>query len=149
MPFSTDSPSNAMSANFWDDHQLYGLDYDYRELDSLLALLGQTSSSSPGTSSHMLSAGPTSYLGQTGHAQHLLPNSHLQSIQNNNQNAQRAQPRQDQLVLPRDKLRAMSKFIPKRCYAFLERMIDEQDNGKGEATLPIACMYCFASGEAS
>lgn len=141
MPFATESPSTAMSANFWDDHQLYGLDYDYRELDSLLALMGQTASVSAGTSSSLLPGTLTTFPGQTGQAHnHLLPNSHLQDIQNRNGHSpQRSQPRQDQLVLPRDKLKAMSKFIPKRCYAFLERMIEEQDNGKGEATLPIAC----------
>lgn len=113
---SVESPSRALDAQFWNEHSLYAMDYnftDFSDIDSLLRLAGLAPM--PEAESATDSAG----------AAGLPPGA------NTMPNAS------GRVLLPKDKIKAISTLFPPRVGAILDRMIDEQEDSN-QVKLPLA-----------
>lgn len=113
---TVESPSRALDAQFWNQNSLYTFDYnsaDLSDMDSLLRLVG------------------------------LAPSQQTDSLALSGQGTEQGIPQtipsfpNQQIVLPRDTINAISKLFPRRVGVLLDRMIAEQE-GSSEVKLPLA-----------
>lgn len=114
-PSAESPPSNALDAHFWQDHSLYAFDYnftDFSDIDSLLRLAGLAPMQDTASG---VNAGESSTMGTT--------------VASNTGSSQ--------IVLPKDKIKAISRMFSPRVVALLDRMIQEQD-GSSQVKLPLA-----------
>lgn len=119
-------PSTAMNSNFWQDHSLYTLNYNFSDLSDIDSLLRFTGLMPENNNNNVNTSGatPSNFNVVDAPVAAALPHTD-------------ANVASSQLVFPKDKIKEFSSKFSPRLSTLLNKMMKEQDNGT-EVKLPLA-----------